>query len=199
MSGLVVPELARSWFNYFREKGGAAPTIPQEIVPVVIMDDNTNGPFPACRLWHYGTVIGAAVGNFSYLGILNNDDAKTQKSACVIDRIFAKYSVGVANFTIGVVGIGALAFSSSAQVRDAVMEKELSIGFAEPILGNVLGGVATDPVNFNTAQFPSRPVGEVVEIPGPFIVGPQQQLLLTTSVNNFSLQAYFRGRYYPSL
>ena len=75
MASLVQLELARAWQSYFRQKGGAAPTIPGELLPVVIMDDNTNGPFPPCRTWFAGNTQIAVAAQFSYFIMSNSDSA----------------------------------------------------------------------------------------------------------------------------
>lgn len=198
-ANLIVPELARAWQNYFREKGGMSPNIPQEIVPVVIMDDNSKGPYPPCRHWHFGTNLGPIVSNYSYIEIFNADDLKSQRSICVVDQVWVRSGTVLtptaADFLIGVTPFNN-AFSED-QTRDVIIEKEQAVN--DPLFNNVRGGTTALASALVASIFPAGVAGVVSNIPGPFVLGPQQALLLTTSLLNNAISAYFRGRYYASL
>src|SRR5712671_1055455 len=96
----VRPELAAAWQKYFTQKSGLSPDIPGQILPVVILDDNSRGPYQAYRGWHAGVAIGAFAGNYSYCGIANVDDPAKQKSVIVVDEIWAKSPVAATDFLV---------------------------------------------------------------------------------------------------
>src|SRR6185437_13624076 len=83
-------ELVRAWENYFRQRGGASPNIPQEVLPVVLLDDNA--PYPAFRAWVGSRTSAALAGNFSYVGVQNADPAGT-RSVVVVEEIIWRPSV----------------------------------------------------------------------------------------------------------
>lgn len=200
---MINTDLSRAFENFFRFKGGAQPTVPSEIVPVVIIDDNTVGPYPGHRRWMYGsgpTGIGSA-GNFQYLGIQNADPLdRSQPSACVIDRLLVKNITAANDFAIGIAaGTGNVNIAYGG-TRDTVGDKEASFAInVDPLFGNVKAGYGQSASLFGASLFPGSAVGLIVEIPGTWILGPQQQFFISSNVAQQSIHIFARGRYYPAL
>jgi hypothetical protein len=202
--GLYRPELSRAFEDYFGRRGGATPNVPNEIVPVVIMDDNTKGPYVGCRHWVYGFFRVALAGNFSFAGVENTDPLSSggEFSACVVDRIL----VEAINFgaAVGVDYIMGNVFQSGfvladGPVRDVITDKELAFTTGDPQFGNVKGGVSAalaSPVN---TWVPGGPAGTVTRLDGPWVLGPGQSLIISPTIVNCGILAHFRGRYYPSI
>lgn len=196
LGGLIRPELARAFENYFVIRGGEQPQVASEVVPVVIMDDNSKGPYAPYRTWHAGTNLGAFVGNLSYCAIANVDDPAKQKSVVVIEEIYVNVPAG------GRVLHGLTTQTQPsiayASVNDADGGKEYSGPTNDPRLGNVAFGSGQSPSFYASAIFPASPAAAIVRIPGPFAVGPGWQYVVVPNLVNTAIEAWFRGRFYPS-
>ena len=201
-SSLITAELGRAWQAYFRERGGELPSIPSEIVPVLILDDNSKGPYPPCRHWHATIQTAQSAGNFTFAGILNNDDSKSTFSCCVVDRLFVKANLGIASdYVLGVSG-AAVPNLATGGVRECILEKEqknVAGNITDPLFNNVQAGSGANASSLVTSSFPGGAFGIVSEIPGPFVIGPQQQFVIASGIVNNGIFVYFRGRYYPSI
>jgi len=99
------PEFTRAWQLYFKQRGGVGPTLPPEVIPVVIMDDNSLGPYVTYRAWFGGLSVAGVAGQRSAFCVQNSDGAQsgggvqgTQqvKSMVVVDRISFVSSDGAA-------------------------------------------------------------------------------------------------------
>jgi hypothetical protein len=87
--------IAAAWAQYFRFLSFGAPpaAVAVEIVPAVMIDDNSKGPFPVYRPWALGLILPPAAF-FSTFFFLNADDPST-RSVFVIDWIrFSLFSPG---------------------------------------------------------------------------------------------------------
>jgi hypothetical protein len=191
---LLRSELGRAFEAYFGVRGGVVPGVPAELVPVIILDDQSAGPYPAHRVWHGALNQAASAGNFSTCTI-QNEDAQGNKSAVVIDRIFVR--VTVANDVIVTVGrVAVEGGGPGAYVQDAAAEKD-----QQPSLAPQNGTVAFRS-SIPAAAYPGTifPVGTLasVEIPGPFILGPQELLSLQPNAVNVGIFVWARGRHYSA-
>jgi hypothetical protein len=201
VTSLFRPELSRAFEDYFGRRGGETPNIPSEIVPVVIMDDNSKGPYVGCRHWMFGTNAGPSVGNLSIIGIENTDPIGAQLSAVVIDWIVAEVAGGVvADFLMGIVYMSQVVLADGA-VRDIVTDKDLGMSTGDPSFGNVKGGTRAQAGQPVATVYPGNSIanGIPTRIEGPIILGPQQEFLIIPSIVNTGITAHFRGRYYPAI
>lgn len=207
MAGLITAELVRAWESYFRQKGGVSPRVVAEVVPVVVMDDNSTGPYPAYRMWHAGSVLAVGINSQAIVAIVNNDPITT-RSAVVVDRIVLGMrgsidpAQGIAWF-IGILRVSDKSLSF-APARDSAGEKDPTSAqtFDQPF-GNVQfasGSAAAGPALVST-PYPAAAIDVPQVIEGRFILGPQQQLICSYSVGGIAggIVPFFRGRYYAAL
>lgn len=195
MSQLLSPELLRAYQIYFKQKGAPAATVPSDILPVVILDDNSKGPYPPYRSWFSGTNQAAVAANFSFLAILNNDPVTT-KSCVVVDRVTARNSAAD-DFLLGIETFATLPLSARSSVFDAAEDKDQQPS-DNPTLGNVQIGVLTTVTAGLGSIAPNNTVTPQ-SYDGPWTLGPQQLFFIRPVTVNIGLFAYFRGRYYASL
>lgn len=189
------PELARAWQQYFRVRGGAAPTLPSDILPVVILDDNSRGPYAAHRAWVAGIGQGALAANFTFVGILNADPLGASRSAVVVDQIYVRLLVAD-DMAIGLTTPGVVPLAGPLQsVADAIQDKEATTG--APLLGNVQVGQVQQVAAFGSL-FPNNTT-TLQRIDGPWTLGPQTELVIRPLSVNAAIAAFFRGRYYPPI
>jgi len=198
----VRPELATAWERYFAQKGGLSPDVPGQILPVVIMDDTSLGPYFGYRGWYGSHLQSANVGVFSYLGVLNTDDLAV-KSAVVVDEIRFRNPSAGDDIVIMLVAQSLLAMTGLTPVDDASIEKEPT-GFNQPKVGNVVTAHnAASAVALGAVQFPNQasPGANTQPgfAPGPWVISPGMMLLIRPTVVNETLLAYFRGRYYSTV
>lgn len=195
MQQLLRLELVRAWEHYFRQKGGAAPVVPADILPVVIMDDNTRGPYPAYRAWVGGNQADAVAAQYSYVGVINQDDP-AQKSCVVVDEVIFRTTT-TDDAWIGCTTKAILALGTLSNVVDVAEEKDAAPSDF-PRLGNVQIGLLRSAQNQVGTKIPNGAI-TYQRLPGPWTLGPQAVLYLQTVIVNNTLIAFFRGRYYPQL
>ena len=178
------------------QRGGVGPDVPAQVLPVVIMDDNSKGPYPACRVWAYGIVVGSVAAQYSYAGILNTDDPVLVKSAVVIDEVLLR--VGSADdVAFAILNQGSLVLAPLFLVEDMQPEKDPR-PIDRPAVGNVKIGSLNTVVSLGNAAMPVGGTSNVVRLPGPFVIGPGQQFVVRPLTVLNAITAFFRGRYYPS-
>jgi len=196
---LLRPDLSRAWEEYFGVRGGATPGVMREILGVVVLD-NAPLPWAPYRNWFAGILGTAGAGNYNYIGIVNDDDPSKQLSICVVDEIIVVNKTAQLEIAIGL-GNTALAPSIAyGPTADADSGKEPSTTGTDPHFGNVkIGGGQNATAGLITSQFPGSAVGVPFRIPGPFLLRPQGELLITPTAVASQIHAYFRGRYYPSV
>lgn len=188
------PEMDRAWENYFQQRGGEGTTSPAQILPVVIMDDTSQGPYSPCIPWMAGDFVGALAANYSYLGIINSDSqgGGQAKSALVVDEII--YAVTGGNIVLGLILPGSLVLADIGLVERRAMEPELQVS-DRPRLGNAKLQQLQSVVALGGVLVPGS--ASYNQLRGPWVLGPQSQLVVRGPINN-SLYAFFRGRYYPA-
>lgn len=192
---LITPELLRGWQKYFRAKD--SPNVPADIISVVVLDDNSQGPFPPCRLWHAGSAIAPGAGNFGYLCIGNLDT--DGHSVVVVDELHIANQTAKQDWMLGIIrAVGGSFAISWGRVSDASTEKDPGVPADDPTIGNVGFGAAQSAVAAVSKLFPGAAVNDIVRIPGPFILGPGQAFGISCNVFANNIFAWFRGRYYPS-
>lgn len=196
--GLVDLGLVRAWEAYFRQKGGGAPNVPPEVVPVIILDDNSRGPYPAYRSFIASRITAFVAAQFAYVGLLNNDVLPSH-SVVVCDEIIFISST-VQDAFVGLTTTTVFGAGSPLVVQDTAEEKDQAPSDRPP-LGNVLtlSNNSAVPLSTGATEFPGAAAGVLNRIAGPFTLGPQGVLYLQTQLVNTNLQTYFRGRYYPSV
>lgn len=197
-------DLIRSVANYFRVKG-----TPVEAVPVVILDDNSKGPFPPCRHWYGSGLSGPVAAQWSYVWATNEDGREGQiaptglgKSVMVVDEIFVKAQTAVDDFVIAISRKGSILPTTTTLANDASEEKALD-PTTNPVFGNVTLNRNQQAgqlwLGNNSQVWPATfTAGTVVRIPGPFTLGPQGLLAIAPSLVNNGIFAMFRGRYYAA-
>lgn len=196
MSQPVRPELDRAWEQLFNQRGGEGLTIPAQALPVVIMDNNALGPYPPCRSWMQGTLLAGLAANFGYIGILNND-AKGDKSACVIDFIIARQITAQDDWIIGITDLTTVPLSTLAPVSDCATEKDPA-GMFGPSLANVQRGALKSASGVGSTVVPGAPITTGTRIDGPWVIPPQGVFFIRPLTIANGLSVYFKGRYYPS-
>ena len=196
MAGLITAELARAYLNYFRKKGGEGPNIPGEVLPVVIVDNNEDGPYPAYRSFFAGPQRAAAAANFSYIGIENEDNSDV-RSVVVIDSILVRNITAADDFVIGVTTTADVLLGGKTNVQDASEDKDQAPTI-NPSIGNVVSGTVIS-VTGKGNQFVPAGSTTWVRIEGPWTLGPGAVLFVRPATVNEGLTAFIRGRYYPAL
>lgn len=194
--GLQRPELARAWEAYFVEKGGEAARVDASVVPVVIMDDNSKGPYPSSRVWMAGTVVAGLAANFTYIGIVN-DDALGIRSALVIDEIVVRQVTATDDFIISVSDQSTFILGTLAALSDVAAEKDPG-GFFGASMSNGKRGSAQTASGIGSTLVPGGPITQATTLRGPWILGPQANFFVRPLTIANGLAAYFRGRYYPT-
>lgn len=206
----VSPEFVRAWQLYFKQRGGIGPSLPPDVMPVVIMDDNSAGPYQPYRAWHasaLGTIVAATR---TTCAVFNADGGppgggvqgtQVVKSIVVVDRITAISTDGAvaAPFDLRIhtsdANNEALTGASSAAL-DLAGDPIGVGGFgATPQVGNVFVGVTNRALITAAAIVPVGNLLPVI-VNGPFILQPQQILLVEQAALVGNLRCYFQGRYY---
>lgn len=198
-------DLVRSVANYFRVKG-----TPVEAVPVVVMDDNSRGPFPPHRRWYGSALAPALAANYSYAWVTNEDGREGQiaptglgKSVVVVDEIYVKAQNAADDFVVAISRKGSILPNlGTTNANDASEEKALD-PTTNPVVGNVsinkTQQVGQLWLGNNSQVWPATFVaGQVLLIPGPFTLGPQGLLAVACSNLANGIFAMFRGRYYAA-
>jgi hypothetical protein len=194
---LIRPELARAWENYFGLKGGATPQLASEVLGVVVLDHDP--PWVPYRIWHAGILGTAGAGNYNYIAI-SNRDANKETSVCIVDHIAVKNITVAAEIVIGLGNTSLAPGIAYGETADADSGKEPSTTGTDPGFFNVgIGSGQNATAGLIRSQYPAPAVGAYVVIPGPFILRPQGELLITANALAAQIHAYFRGRFYPSL
>lgn len=194
----VREELARGYAAYFRARGSPDVSAAGEILPVVLMDDNSRGPYPAYRSWMAGTILGLVAAQHTFIGIQNSDDVSV-RSAVVVDEVILRNVTATDDWILGLTTVNALSFSTLSNVADCAPEKEQTGSFAGPALGNVQLGTRNAAAPQGSTMVPGGPITTSVRVRGPWILGPQGVFFIRPLTIAESAVAYFRGRYYSAL
>lgn len=201
------PELVRAWQLYFGQRGGAGPSLPPDVLPTIVLDDNSNGPYPPYRPWFTSQLRGAVAGQRSACGVANVDGfivgggvqtIQPIRSAVVVDQVRWRVQVaGGSNILVAISTLNANPFdgTSDKPVDDAAPEKDPGNLLAFPRIGNVFSGIRSDVGQLGDSGPPNTDL-LTNELMGPWILGPGQVLWIQENVLNDALQVYFRGRYY---
>lgn len=217
---LYRPELARTYEQYFGEKGGAAAAVAHEILPVVIADDSSKGPYPPYRPWQAGGIVSPVAGVYPRAGIQNGDGfpfaggllgtSGVPRSVVVVDwlQVIRDATVGGEIF-VGITHHNLFPLTDNGvSVEDAAPEKDPTAGSTRPKLGNVfygerqvnavgiLGNANVIPGGTGTLATANDP--KAMRFDGPWILGPGQILLVERNLANSGFTVSFRGRYYPA-
>ena len=204
MSGQPIsPELARAWEDFFKQRGGTGPDVPAQILPVVLMDDNSRGPYPPGRPWAAGRISSANAGIFNYLLIINTDTGN-QKSIVVVDEI----RVRIPNLTEDdvVVGVGAqsdIPGTSFVPVDETSSRESPVAGGGRPLGNVILGQNFALAVALGNVVVPNQNQGAggslaPLILQGPWCIPIGAQLFIRPANPNEGICAYFRGRYYSA-
>jgi hypothetical protein len=196
--GLISTDLVRAWEQYFRQRGGAAPNVPSDVLGVVLLDDNSRGPFPGYRSFFAGRSISLVAAQFSYVGILNNENnISSGRSVVVIDWIYYRNLTAADDVIVSVSNSSAIVLANLLAVQDAAEDKDQQSS-DNPLIGNVLSGTLNSAtVNGTALAAGGDTIGHRLD--GPWTLGPGAQLLVRPATVNEGLQVHFRGRYYPPL
>lgn len=194
---LLPQELVRAFTSYFRRKGGVVPVIQDEIHPVVIVDDNSAGPYPPNRSWHGGVQAAAVAVQFSYVAVMNNDPIGTH--SCVVVDLAIIRPLVADDIMVGMSSSSALPLVGG-RADDCANEAPLDPTVAfQPLISNVLIGIQQ---NGSALGFTQRiPHNDILprNYPGPFTLGPQCYVAFRPVLVNEGIHGWFRGRYYPAL
>jgi hypothetical protein len=211
----VRPELALGWERYFTQKSGLSPDVPGQVLPVVVMDDNSRGPYPAYRMWQAGynpaSLVGAGV--LSRWGIMNTDgfvpagSGQTVQgqpgSVCVVEYIILmRDATAGGDFFLTFTHTNNFPFDagSAALVADINPQKDV-IAQARPTFANVQVGArlnAATIIGDYSGILPGHCDGVVRRVDGPWILGPGQILYVERSQVTAGFTPYARGRYYSA-
>jgi len=195
------PDLVRAWQLYFGQRGGAGPSLPPDVLPVIVLDDNTG--WPPHQPFFSQNICTAVAGQRSSVGIANVDGYSTTggtqviqpiKSAAVIDKIL--WRCGVASdilIAISTLNLNPFTFGDKA-VDDAHPAKDV-IGAQFPRIGNVFTGTRTQAAQLGDSG-PCYLDALTHELNGQWILGPGQVLYVQENVLADLFQVYFQGRYY---
>ena len=198
------PELVRAWQYYFGQRGGAGPSLPPDVLPTIILDDNSRGPWAPYRSWFTSQIVGASAGTRSAAGVMNADGltvgggAQTLppiKSAVVVDEVrWRCQTASFVFFAISNINVSPLDGTGDKSASDAQPEKDPG-ALQFPRIGNVFSGLRHDAGQLG---FDGPPELDALphEIAGPWILGPGQILWVQENLANDPLHVFFRGRYY---
>ena len=203
--GLLNPDLVRAFQAYFRTKGDS-PRAVSEILPVVVLDDNSRGPYPPYRAWYASGFSVKTAAEYSYAWVTNEDGVPGQiaptgigKSSLVVDDIYCKPLDAADDYVVCISRKGSITADSSDRVNDRAEEKALETS-TNPVFGNVTVNVKHQPGQLFRSSSQLWPaefvVGKVTRIKGPFTVGPQGLVAVCPSLLNNGILAMFVGRYY---
>jgi len=209
------PELAKAWQLYFKQRGGTGPSLPPDVLPVIVLDNNERGPYPCAQIFHAGLKsLAGGAGTFNAVGLGNFDGGVpgtgvkgTQpiKSRVVIDRIRVISTDGAAAAPLDLIARvssvndepfnGTLPSQLEIQADDSA-GTPLGLG-ANARLGNVWVGSRQATAFFTTGD-QRIPISGITahEILGPFILNPQMIFYLVQAGTVGILGAFFQGRYY---
>lgn len=209
--GQFRPELARAYSQYLGEKGGTPPNVAREILPVVVMDDQS--AYPPFRPWNAGSIAVAVAGKFPRIGIMNTDGfppgtspgstGGEPRSVVVIDRITVSRDANLGGdlfLTITHTNLHPF-IGTTAPADDIAPEKDPSAAATRPQIANVAIGFCPENATlFGNVQYPSAMADQkpLVLNGGPWVLGPGQILYLERNLAPSALLAYFSGRYYPA-
>lgn len=198
-------DLIRAVANYLRIKGD-----PPEAVPVILIDDNSKGPYPPCRVWYGSSLSPNVAAQYSYAWVTNEDGVEGQiaptgrgKSVMVVDDIYVKSLTAVDDFVIAITRKGSILPTTTTLANDASEEKAVETS-TNPVFGNVTINRNQQAgqlwLGNNSQVMPATYIaGTLHRIPGPFTLGPQGILAVAPSTVNNGIFAFFRGRYYPAI
>lgn len=209
------PELSRAWEGYFAQRGGEGASVPAQILPVVLLDDSSRGPYPPYRSFQAGLIASPTAGVFSRVGLQNVDrfpvgggllgTTGVPSSVAVVDWILVtRDGTAGGNFfaTITHHNLNPMDVGTQAPAADTAPEKDPSAGATRPQLGNVnvglrqLGAVL---IGDQSGILPGVDADLLVHrVDGPWILGPGQILYIERNIVNVGHTVYFRGRYYPA-
>ena len=211
--GLIRPELARAYQQYYGEKGGASPNVARDILSVVVVDDNSKGPYPASRTWQAGSILTSTAATYPRWGIQNADGfapgsgllgtSGVPRSVVVVDRVtMLRDATAGGDFFIGISHHNLFPLEDSfVGVDDTSPEKDPTAGATRPQLGNVqtgrrrINGVAILDTN---SLIPGGTDGQQHIELGPWVLGPGQILYVERNLVNVGFFISARGRYYPA-
>jgi len=195
------PDLVRAWQLYFGQRGGAGPSLPGEVLPVIVLDDNPG--FPPYQPFFTQNICTAVAGQRSSVGVANVDGYSTTggtqviqpiRSVVVIEKIIWKCNVASDVFlAITNLNVNPFTFGDKA-VDDAHPAKDMTSG-AFPRIGNVYSGTRTQAGQLGDSG-PCYLDAAVHELTGNWILGPSQVLYVQENVLADLFMVYFQGRYY---
>jgi len=203
------PEFARAWQLYFKQRGGVGPTLPPDVMPVMVLDDNSAGPYPPYRPWFAGLInIAGGAGLRTAIGVMNQEGTPAGggivgtsqvRSVVVVDFIrFVSTDAGVAApvdiaLVMGEPNNTPLLLNIQV-VDDAAPEKDPTSS-VQPRIGMVAIGSRNSLTFTNQQRVPVRTMLPQ-DLKGPFILGPQQILYVEQTALLGTLSCFFQGRYY---
>ena len=179
----------------------------------VILDDNSDGPYPPYRSWNASVLSVATAGVYARCGIKNVDGfpvgagllgtSSVPRSVAVVDWLIAYSPPGAGDLFVTLTHHNLADMTAPTDVDDTAPEKDPTPGATRPQLGNVRGGVRlTDAVLLGNVKLPGHvdPVAPAIprRVDGPWILGPGQILYIERNLANSQLEVYFRGRFYQS-
>jgi len=209
---VMSPELARAWSQYFRQKGGVGPSLPPDILPVVVIDDNSRGPYPPCRTWMGSSQAAQVAGVYGRIGIKNADGfpigggllgtSGVPRSVVVVDELIVATNTpdpgGDLFLTITHHNLNDID-GIPAPADDTAPEKDPTPGVTRPQIGHIqIGPRITGAVLFGNTILPRHSDGVARHVDGPWILGPGQILYVERNLVNSGLAIYARGRYYSA-
>ena len=203
--GLPTDALVRAYQRYFRAKD--SPNIPSDMLGVVIMDDNSQGPNAPYRGWYAGVSSPQVAAQYSYAWIANEDGppgavapTSVGKSFVVIDEVRVKGLNAADDFVFTVSIKGVIVGGTKISVFAANDELDPLQATSSPRLANVsIQAFQQVGQIFSVNQvWPADFIaGSCAIIRGPFVLGPNGLFAVCPSNVNNGLLAWFRGRYYP--
>jgi len=204
--GLISPALSRAWENYFGQKGGQTPGVMADVVPVIIIDDDSQGPYPPHRRWAQGGAQIGGVGTYAYGSIGLNDDPTKQKSVAVVDTFLYRTSDGC-GVSIDLVNGARLGGPQVFGAPAIDVQSDMNALGAQMLMSNVGQGNGTTTQPAGGLFLPRGPLGTgaggpvMREVPRnlKWIIGGGWYLLFNPENPNVTMEWLISGRYYASL
>ena len=202
------PEFVKAWQLYFRQRGGVGPQLPPEVLPVVVLDNNAQGPYPPYRPWHASIALAAGAGVRQKAGIQNLDGVPVGggvmgttpiRSMVVIDYLIYRCESAADVFlTFTDPNQQPLSKAGTVKAVDDDSPGVDAFNVQRPRVGNVIIGGREDALQSGDSGPSSDDVGDVSpkRIDGPFLIGPQQIFLVEINAVAVGLRCFFKGRYY---
>jgi hypothetical protein len=205
--------LSAAWARFFRFPSFAdsPASVAVEIVPTILLDDNSNGPCPVYRPFTGSLNANGGAATWPEIQIVNADPDGSNSVLAIDWFLFitsggSYISHGILPPNSGGAGPvdGPFLAANGMLFFDQGSEREGPPGANvnaprlanQGMWGHQVAAPRTLSENVNSTDFPNGDTNPH-RIDGPWLLGPGSALYVLTETQNIGLRLYVRGRYYP--